>query len=51
MWVQTFISEPAVEALHKSVLSRLTWLDKTLLGVAFFGPEKHRLAGEPEPLS
>ena len=44
--IEAVLSELAVEALDKRVLSRLSWLDEVQLHPLVLGPEEHRLAGE-----
>ena len=38
--IQAFVAELAVQTFHEGVLRRLAWLDKTKLGLPFFGPEE-----------
>src|SRR5690554_3658461 len=44
--VQTFVTELAIQALHKRVLSRFAGLDEAQCDPGFLAPEEHCLAGE-----
>ena len=44
--IQTFVPELAIEALDKSILGGLSWLDKPKLYPSISGPKVHGLAGE-----
>ena len=46
MLIPAFVPALTIKTFHEGILSWLAWLDKTRLGIAFLGPEEHRLAGE-----
>src|SRR5690554_2136226 len=48
--VKTFVTELAIQTLHKRVLSRFAGLDKAQCHPGFFAPEEHRLACELCPV-
>ena len=50
MLIQTFIPEFAIQAFHKGILRRLSWLDKAQCDARFLTPEEHGLAGKFCPI-
>ncbi len=48
--VQTFVPEFAIQAFHKGILRRLSWLDKAQCDTRSLTPEKHCLAGKFCPI-
>ncbi len=50
MLIQTFIPKFTIQAFHKGILRRLSWLDKAKCDARFLTPEEHCLAGKFCPI-